>query len=160
MEMVRDEIYCANCFKNPIKRHINMTHTNSVCTSCFCTEPLYMRQNPAQYFFNTKADCCEVSLTNHTLYLICQSICIQQKQRRNISYDQISQEHYDWNQSKCMGTAASTNTGTGRYYPDWLGDDTCKNDGSAPEYMTLNPTMWLHDNLSDCCKVCFVCVNL
>ena len=51
-----------------------------------------------------------------------------------------------------MGTTSSTSTG--KYYPDWLGDDTCKNDGSAPEYMILNPTMWLHDTLSDCCKVC------
>lgn len=66
----------------------------------------------------------------------------------------IKQEHYDWNLSECMGTAASTSTG--QFYPDWLGDDTCKNDGSAPEYMALNPTMWLHDTLSDCCKVCLI----
>ena len=68
----------------------------------------------------------------------------------NISFDK--QEHYDWNLSECMGTTASTSTS--KYYPDWLGDKTCKNDGSAPEYMVLNPTMWLHDTLSDCCKVC------
>lgn len=46
----------------------------------------------------------------------------------------------------------TTSTSSGKFYPDWIGDDTCKNDGSAPEYMVLNPTMWLHDTLSDCCK--------
>jgi hypothetical protein len=58
-------------------------------------------------------------------------------------------EHYSWNLAECMGTAASTSAG--KYYPDWLGDNMCKNDGAAPTYMTLNPTMWLHDTLSDCC---------
>jgi hypothetical protein len=42
----------------------------------YFTEPLYMRQNPTQYFFSTKAECCEVSLTNRTLFLMCLSICI------------------------------------------------------------------------------------
>ena len=69
MEMVRDQIYCEDCFKNSIKRHMNMTHTTCVCTSCICTEPLYMRQNPAQYFFSTKADCCEVSFGLTTFYI-------------------------------------------------------------------------------------------
>jgi hypothetical protein len=38
------------------------------------------------------------------------------------------------------------------YYPDWLGDDTCVNDGSAPDYMVNNPTTWLHDTLESCCS--------
>ena len=43
---------------------------------------------------------------------------------------------------------------TGRkYYPDWTGDDTCKNDGEGPTYMALNPTVWLHESLAECCKL-------
>jgi hypothetical protein len=49
-----------------------------------------------------------------------------------------------------MGTASS---GSGKkYYPDWLGDDTCKNDGGAPQYMVQNPSLWLTDTLAKCCK--------
>lgn len=59
-------------------------------------------------------------------------------------------EHYSWNIAECMGSSAG-NSG-GKYYPDWLGDDTCVNDGSAPDYMVNNPDMWLHDTLESCCS--------
>lgn len=59
------------------------------------------------------------------------------------------EEHYSFNLEECMGTSAG-NSG-GKYYPDWLGDDTCKNNGAAPTYMVQNPTMWLHDTLEACC---------
>lgn len=58
-------------------------------------------------------------------------------------------EHYSWN-LECMGESMGT-TGN-KYYPDWTGDDICKNDGEGPTYMALNPTMWLHDTLAECCK--------
>ena len=57
-------------------------------------------------------------------------------------------EHYGWSED-CMGSGSSSSGG--KYYADWLGDDTCKNDGSAPSYMVSNPSMWLHDTLADCC---------
>ena len=128
---------------------LNNSRLADLCKSCpYYTEPLYMLENPIQYFFNTKADCCEVSLIDHIMPCAL-SLVHQISQRTHLM---IKKEHYDWNLSECMGTTASTSTG--KYYPDWLGDDICKNDGSAPEYMVLNPTMWLHDTLSDCCKVC------
>ena len=37
------------------------------------------------------------------------------------------------------------------YYPDWFGDNTCKNDGQEPSYMAANPMFWLHDTLAECC---------
>ena len=53
-----------------------------------------------------------------------------------------------------MLVRADAATSGDKYYPDWTpGDQTCNNDGSAPKYMVLNPTMWLYDTLSDCCKV-------
>jgi hypothetical protein len=58
-------------------------------------------------------------------------------------------EHYSWNLVECIGSS-SASSGS-KYYPDWLGDDTCKNDGAAPSYMAQNPTMWLHDTLSSWC---------
>ena len=32
------------------------------------------------------------------------------------------------------------------------GDDTCKNDGKAPEYMTATAVNWLYDDQEDCCE--------
>jgi hypothetical protein len=61
------------------------------------------------------------------------------------------EEHYSFDLAGCMGGSSSGSSGT-KYYPDWLGDDTCKNDGSAPDYMVQNPSMWLHDTLADCCS--------
>lgn len=61
-------------------------------------------------------------------------------------------EHYSWNQG-CMGS--SSGTSSQKFYADWLGDDTCKNDGKAPTYMVLNPSVWLYETLSDCCKSIF-----
>jgi hypothetical protein len=60
------------------------------------------------------------------------------------------EEHYAYALQECLGSSAS---GSGSsYYPDWLGDDTCKNDGNAPLYMVSNPSMWLHTSLSSCCS--------
>ena len=62
-------------------------------------------------------------------------------------------EHYSWN-LECMDGSVG-NTGR-KYYPDWTGDDICKNDGEGPTHMTLNPSIWLHDTLSECCMFCGV----
>ncbi|KAL7516014.1 hypothetical protein ACHAWX_001073 [Stephanocyclus meneghinianus] len=59
-------------------------------------------------------------------------------------------KHYSWNLEGCLGSSSVTSEK--KYYPDWLGDDTCKNDGAAPTYMVDNPTIWLHDTLSSCCS--------
>ena len=60
------------------------------------------------------------------------------------------EEHYSFSLEKCLGTSAGT---SGRkYYPDWLGDNTCKNNGAAPTYMVQNPAMWLSDTLEACCN--------
>jgi len=92
-------------------------------------EPLYMVQNPSNFIFSDKASCCA--------------------------------EHYSWNEASCLGgiggTSISHSTATAssgkKYYADWTsGDDTCKNDGAAPEYMINNEKTWLWDTLSDCCE--------
>ena len=82
-------------------------------------EPLYMTQNPGQYLFSTKVECCE--------------------------------EHYSWDIGSCMGGDASGASG-GLYYPDWTsGDEECKNDGNAPDYMVNNQNTWLYTDKGDCC---------
>ena len=58
--------------------------------------------------------------------------------------------HYAWNMATRMGDGSVTSEDL--YYADWLNDNTCKNDGWAPAYMLSNPTLWLHDTLSSCCK--------
>ena len=60
-------------------------------------------------------------------------------------------EYYYWNLAECLAGSTATSSGNS-YYPDWLGDDTCKNDGGAPAYMISNPSLWLYDTLSDCCE--------
>lgn len=60
-------------------------------------------------------------------------------------------EYYYWNIEECFGEGEAAGSGN-KYYADWLGDDTCKNDGRAPAYMVSNPTLWLYDTLSECCK--------
>ncbi|ACI64216.1 predicted protein [Thalassiosira pseudonana CCMP1335] len=42
-----------------------------------------------------------------------------------------------------------------KFYPDWANDLTCKNDNNKPQYMVLNPTMWLLDSRESCCKKFF-----
>ena len=95
-------------------------------------EPLYMVQNPSNFIFSDKASCCA--------------------------------EHYSWNEASCLGgiggTSISHGTATAssgsKYYADWTsGDETCKNDGAAPEYMINNAAMWLYDELNVCCETHF-----
>jgi hypothetical protein len=58
-------------------------------------------------------------------------------------------EHYSWNYKTCMGIE----TGSGdKWYPDWEGDNNCKNDGGAPKYMVETASIWLEDSLESCCK--------
>eukprot|EP00956_Cyclotella_meneghiniana_P034765 scaffold108040_cov122-Cyclotella_meneghiniana.AAC.5 len=59
--------------------------------------------------------------------------------------------YYYYDYSTCMNESSSSSSGTS-YYPDWSGDDTCKNDGQAPPYMVGNPTLWLHSTLAECCN--------
>ena len=58
--------------------------------------------------------------------------------------------HFAWDVATCMGDDYVTSKDL--YYADWLGDNSCKNDGLVPAYMLSNPTLWLHDTLSSCCK--------
>lgn len=42
--------------------------------------------------------------------------------------------------------------GLGLYYPAWGGSrDTCINDGNQPDYMNLQPDLWMTESLIDCC---------
>ena len=94
-------------------------------------EPDYMISNPTGYMFSTLDDCCS--------------------------------NHYYWMHDTCMASGGGTGTGTGSgtiatsapsglYYPDWLVDNTCKNDGNEPEYMSSNTAAWMHSTLESCCK--------
>jgi hypothetical protein len=85
-------------------------------------EPIYMTENPTQYLFKTKAECCT--------------------------------EHYSWNQATCMGGASAASSASGnKYYADWTsGDETCKNDGKAPDYMVANSATWLYTDKAACCS--------
>jgi len=62
--------------------------------------------------------------------------------------------YFGWMVNKCMGTSGTALSGL--WFPDWEGsDDTCKNDGSEPEYMALNPESWMHSSKEDCCEANF-----
>lgn len=139
-------------------------------------EPLYMIENPTTYMFSSKSDCCnehytwnlpecmgsstsgrkyypdwsgddtckadgdapKYMLLNPTLWL----------------YSTLSEccsENYSWKLNECLGSSDAGSASL--YYPDWSGDnDGCINDGDAPEYMVLNPSLWLHTTLQSCCE--------
>ena len=71
-----------------------------------------------------------------------------------------------WGVTEAPITSA-TETGTGRFYPDWIDDSssTCLEDGNEPIYMANNPGSWIFDSLQECCERYFKwdlngCMNL
>eukprot|EP00970_Alexandrium_tamarense_P014705 scaffold4286_cov127-Alexandrium_tamarense.AAC.1 len=48
---------------------------------------------------------------------------------------------------------SSATTNNDQWFPDWAGENKgcVKNVGNAPSYMWYNPSMWMFDNLEDCC---------
>jgi hypothetical protein len=48
-------------------------------------------------------------------------------------------------------TSTTTTTPEPKFWPDWLGDDTCVFSEKYPQYMQLNPT-WTGSTLEDCCE--------
>mmetsp|Transcript_21373 Transcript_21373/g.43482 ORF Transcript_21373/g.43482 Transcript_21373/m.43482 type:complete len:523 (+) Transcript_21373:702-2270(+) len=62
--------------------------------------------------------------------------------------------HYNWMYYTCLGETAGG--GIGMYYPDWTTNTGCLNDGMEPQYMTDNPTTFMHDTLASCCSSNFI----
>eukprot|EP01082_Thalassiosira_pseudonana_P005220 g4797.t1 g4797 contig17:57986-65940(-) len=50
-----------------------------------------------------------------------------------------------------ISTTTTTSTLEPKFWPDWLGDDTCVFNEEFPQYMQLNPS-WTGSTLEDCCK--------
>ncbi|EJK49655.1 hypothetical protein THAOC_31445 [Thalassiosira oceanica] len=86
--------------------------------------------------------------------------------------DACCSRYYSWMLNDCKGTSGAAPSGLwypGSYvsrlffqiinlvsdrspFADWTGpDDTCKNDGSEPQYMALNPVAWMHSSKQACC---------
>mmetsp|Transcript_32715 Transcript_32715/g.74172 ORF Transcript_32715/g.74172 Transcript_32715/m.74172 type:complete len:657 (+) Transcript_32715:288-2258(+) len=62
--------------------------------------------------------------------------------------------YFGWMLNECKGTSGGAPSGL--WYPDWAGgDDTCKDDGSEPSYMALNPDTWMHSSKQECCEAKF-----
>lgn len=70
--------------------------------------------------------------------------------------------NYNWMLSACLENSVTSpmpppvrSPATpvyGLWYPDWSGSNTgCLADGNEPEYMKLNPTLWMYSSLSECC---------
>jgi len=70
------------------------------------------------------------------------------------SLDECCEWYFGWMLDECKGTSGAAPSGL--WYPDWAGpDDTCKNDGSEPQYMALNPVAWMHSSKQACCDANF-----
>ena len=66
------------------------------------------------------------------------------------------EQYYWFDYDGCMGTTGSapSPSSTGNWYPDWSGSNTgCVADGNEPIYMTLDPSLWMYDTLSECCEL-------
>jgi len=108
-------------------------------------EPDYMRAWPATWMFDNLEDCCD--------------------------------QHFQWDIESCMSAVSSsdpcstqvvtpcpttgvivqgTQNSIGTYYPDWIGSNSCVNDGNAPQYMKnwpyTHPAGWFFVTLDDCCR--------
>eukprot|EP01082_Thalassiosira_pseudonana_P001948 g2096.t1 g2096 contig11:711293-713012(+) len=64
--------------------------------------------------------------------------------------------YYSWRYDDCLveggGTSTAANTAT-LYYPDWEGSDhVCVNDGEAPDYITQAASVFMFEDLEDCCE--------
>jgi len=70
------------------------------------------------------------------------------------SLDECCARYYSWMLDDCEGASGAAPSGL--WYPDWAGgDDTCKDDGSEPSYMALNPDTWMHSSKQECCEAKF-----
>lgn len=59
--------------------------------------------------------------------------------------------YFGWMLTECTGTPGVSLRGL--WFPDWKrGDETCKNDGSEPAYMAMNPGSWMFSTQLECCK--------
>jgi hypothetical protein len=55
------------------------------------------------------------------------------------------------------GVTAGVTSTVGKWYADWTsGDENCKNDGNAPQYMQTNADLWMYDDQVDCCNRYFM----
>ncbi len=62
--------------------------------------------------------------------------------------------YFNWNFNNCMGI---TVTALGKYYPNWdqqVEGNVClfDEDVMAPEYMMLNPALYMHSTKESCCS--------
>lgn len=143
-------------------------------------QPAWMEANPTAWLFSTLDKCCKQHFSwnfdfcmgnlddtcaralwypdwegdnkgcvrdgNEPLYMTANKIYLF-----NMKAD-CCEEHYSYDLGTCMGGAAGGSSGS-KWYADWTsGDDTCKNDGKAPEYMTATAVNWLYDDQEDCCE--------
>jgi hypothetical protein len=148
------------------------------------SQPAWMNSNPTNWLFSTLDTCCKQHFSWN--YNFCMGIteetsshtswypdwegnnkgCIQDgsapfymiRQPGNYLFNtkkDCCQKHYSWNYAECVGEE-DADSGE-KWYVDWTsGDDTCKNDGKAPKYMTQQAPLWLFELQEDCCKFVFV----
>ncbi|EJK77067.1 hypothetical protein THAOC_01123 [Thalassiosira oceanica] len=70
------------------------------------------------------------------------------------SLDECCARYYSWMLDDCKDASGADPSGL--WYPDWAGDsDTCKDDGSEPSYMALNPDTWMYSSKQECCEAKF-----
>mmetsp|Transcript_31509 Transcript_31509/g.60108 ORF Transcript_31509/g.60108 Transcript_31509/m.60108 type:complete len:784 (-) Transcript_31509:593-2944(-) len=62
--------------------------------------------------------------------------------------DSCCTRYYSFDYTACMGVEDSGAIG---YYPAWDGTGKCLNDTALPEYMRLNPSQWIYDDIDSCC---------
>jgi len=142
-------------------------------------EPAYMAANPRDYLSSSIIDCCSsyfgwiYDRCVGNLPGICARAlfypdweganqgCIDDGNEPDYMRDnamgllyvhlaECCEQHYSWNSQVCLDAPATLNSNL--YFPDWEGDDTCKNGGGQPDYMNNSPTLWMHDSLAACCK--------
>lgn len=91
----------------------------------------YMNLNNGDWLYETLESCCE----------------------RYYNWDDVGCRMRNAEATLVAGTLPSAFDPTkDLYFPDWLGVDTCINDGTAPPYMKKEPDDWMYTDLKDCCQ--------
>mmetsp|Transcript_25700 Transcript_25700/g.44898 ORF Transcript_25700/g.44898 Transcript_25700/m.44898 type:complete len:1663 (+) Transcript_25700:1-4989(+) len=63
--------------------------------------------------------------------------------------DGCCSRYYSYEYIACMGVE---NAGALGYYPSWDSAQICVNNTDVPDYMRLNPSQWVYDDIDSCCE--------
>lgn len=94
-----------------------------------------MTRSPSLWMHSTLSDCC----THNYNWML--KACLESS----------SSSHISSPTPQFISKPASVSTPMS-WYPGWNGSNSCFADGNEPEYMKVNPSLWMFSTLTECCN--------